>query len=69
VQFYSNYKRRYCRWCSVSYKPERDTGRDGFCCTAHKQAHYRVYKAWLENRVTHARAATGPGRPRSSRNK
>lgn len=42
------YKYRwYCRWCGTHYKPKEQTDRDGFCCAAHKQAHYRAYRKYV----------------------
>ena len=38
----------YCRWCGNTYKPLKDTDRDGFCCPACKQAHHRAYKLYID---------------------
>jgi len=39
---------RYCRWDSIPYKPDKDIGRDGFCCDACRNAHHRAYKKWRD---------------------
>lgn len=38
----------YCRWCGNTYRPQKDTDRDGFCCPACKQAHHRAYKLYID---------------------
>lgn len=38
----------YCRWCGRTYKPLKDTDRDGFCRPACKQALYRAYKLYID---------------------
>jgi len=38
----------FCRWCGNTYKPLKDTDRDGFCSPACKQAHHRAYKKYIE---------------------
>jgi len=48
---YESYRMRWCRWCSTAYQTKRDIGRDGFCCPACRQAHYRAYKVWRQCRV------------------
>lgn len=47
----------HCRWCGKSYYPKERLDRDGFCCPAHKQAHYRAYKKY----VTSRKPAAGKG--------
>jgi len=37
----------FCRWCGKCYRPLKMLERDGFCCNAHKQAHYRAYKRYV----------------------
>lgn len=36
----------YCRWCGIVWTPAVISDRDGFCCTAHKQAHHRAYSRY-----------------------
>lgn len=38
---------KHCRWCGVLYYACQPITGDGFCCPAHKQAHYRAYKKWV----------------------
>ena len=38
----------YCRWDGKTYKPLKETDRDGFCCPACKQAHHRAYKLYID---------------------
>jgi len=38
---------KHCRWCEKRYFRHQPHGRDGFCCAAHKQAHYRAYKKYV----------------------
>ena len=38
----------YCRWCGHTYRPLKDTDRDGFCSPACKMAHHRAYKKYIE---------------------
>ncbi len=55
----------YCRWCGYEYKPENETDRDGFCCSAHKQAHHRAYKkyvTWISTRPAALAARAGSRR-------
>lgn len=40
-------KQRFCRWCGKQYTAKKPVDRDGFCCFAHKQAHYRAYKKYV----------------------
>lgn len=51
----------YCRWDGKTYKPLQETDRDGFCCTACKQAHYRALKKYVTLQVPRGRAAAGQG--------
>lgn len=37
----------YCRWDGKTYRPLRETDRDGFCCSACKQALYRAHKKYV----------------------
>jgi len=37
----------FCRWCGLTYKPLKDTDRDGFCSPACKQALHRALKKYL----------------------
>lgn len=37
----------YCRWDGKTYKPLKETDRDGFCCSACKQALYRAHKKYV----------------------
>ncbi|MBA7655560.1 hypothetical protein ES703_63466 [subsurface metagenome] len=37
----------YCRWDGKVYKPLKETDRDGFCCSACKQALYRAHKKYV----------------------
>ena len=37
----------YCRWCGITYAPNKQTERDGFCSTRHKQALHRAHKKYV----------------------
>ena len=57
----------YCRWCGETYRPKKRTDRDGFCSTAHKQAHHRAYNKYVTGKMDptgsgndHAAAVTQP---------
>lgn len=52
---------KHCRWCGKGYYAKKPIDRDGFCCKACKQAHYRAYKKW----VTARRAAAGTSKDRT----
>lgn len=41
---------KHCRWCGMAYHAFKPFGKDGFCTTAHKQAHYRAYKKYVTSR-------------------
>ena len=42
---------RYCRWCGKAYEPKKDIGKDGFCCNACRQAHFRAYKKYVTQKA------------------
>ena len=56
----------FCRWCGKAYKPQQQTERDGFCCTAHKQAHHRAFKNYV---TAHQRSVTIAGQPVTQKKK
>ena len=39
---------KHCRWCGKEYQANIPRDRDGFCSNAHKMAHARAYKKYLE---------------------
>ena len=45
--------KNFCRWCGKTYKPLEFAERDGFCCSAHKQAHHRAYKKYVTGLQLH----------------
>ena len=49
-------EKNYCRWCGKTYKPCETTERDGFCCSAHKQAHHRAYKKYVTGLIRYPAA-------------
>ena len=50
---------KHCRWCGLGYRAIRPRGRDGFCCPACKQAHYRAYKKYVTASTAGHKAAAG----------
>jgi hypothetical protein len=41
------HEHHFCRWCSKPYTTKKPLLKDGFCCLACKQAHYRAYKSYV----------------------
>ena len=37
---------KICRFCGCQYRAKYDSEKDGFCCTAHRQAAYRARKKY-----------------------
>lgn len=51
----------YCRWDGKTYKPLKETDRDGFCCSACKQALYRARKKYVTTELISVARAQGQG--------
>lgn len=43
----SNKVKKHCRWCGKAYQASQPVGKDGFCSSLCKQAHYRAYKKYV----------------------
>ncbi|OHB60893.1 MAG: hypothetical protein A2167_05490 [Planctomycetes bacterium RBG_13_46_10] len=53
--FHSTYT-YYCRWCLKAFQADKPLQKGGFCCDAHKQAHWRAYSRWVTNQPHYARS-------------
>ncbi len=60
--WYGDRSSRHCRWCGKAYSATRPIGKDGFCTSGHKQAHYRAYKKYVTRKTDiGSSSAPGPG--------
>lgn len=60
---------KHCRWCGILYNAAQPLNQDGFCCPAHKQAHYRAYKKYVTAKSSRRAAAGRRGVTRKKRKK
>lgn len=58
-----------CRWCGKYYISKKDLKKDGFCCTEHKQAHYRAYKRYVTQKDIREQLVQAKSNARKKRKK